>query len=1416
MCRCCLDWSLCRLGVWLGPADARGMMRATVSEGVDYSSVQRSEMGASGATAQPCASRRFRAVDTVIAECSSSAVALDICSIVSYFQDYACHKTAYTKHCGVHVITNVPQLQKDVLLWRCGIKNASNTSVPVYDAMNTCFHHFQVFCVKYTFLQRTCYDPFRIHKKSVKCSLRETDIPKVQKVKLKTGEALKPGQKLQPKWHKTFDELNESVISLGCSPLKPPGYTSERNQQYGRRKLKEAEETVKCKVQAAFGIPEKELTRDVEPLTTCAKCSDDLRTKLRQARKLKETKEILPDIEPCRFGKVLPTVIKNEVISFYEDDENSRLCPDKNHGKNICDDIGGTIARLVARASLQRPMDGHILTPHQLFAWVQGNIRGIESFFVSKEEVRGHEPGQCERMKTVTTVAGTRSHHFFSSVNCCELDMSRLYSPNYRYETVVIVDSIKLGYESKWYLGYIVQCSPEEGDVLLNCTRPAGPSRSFSWPQSKDEPANLDVTRSAMCDSKVTSVGLTLPSPQPILLLPYSHPLPLGVTPETGPRGRQIQERHALYECLQDIHGDPSLFLLQRFHELRNGFWPRLTSSHPAIQFVPKMFYRVAASVPMLPRTNTSGPTPTGVKHKSTDILNYLSSRGTTRFWASKMMVSECRRFESRSNGATLTIMGVIARERYSWHTFNDYPNSTWKTMQSHVPSPSVKVSMRWDMRRLFEEPISDTMKEHKICKSLSTGDQQVLLPLPRATSMGIVSADDYDKTVNANDVMRDLRGMIVSMCGMYTCKAFTDNHVTPTKESKLNIEDETGGEDDHDDSIVDTEYCDNVDDLIRTMMILSTFVHISPTSFLRQVVRRRQKASRTLVTYFPKTFYAIGSRSRSTTTNMVAKTTALLAAKSIINTLAHLRDEKGQRVKCQSSRSHDPTWRIRWPPEDRQYEQLQAPVPGPEGANSSKSYYSPVNVRDGSTVITDSCYVHPQCTEVCKHRHTVQQLTSRHYLARGVSSRGRRAENNFSSLARSRKGCWCGVAQKLEPHPRAGGGGGLLEQLPRVISSCQQISAAVCASTAAPARVQRSLWLLGVPLRSPQHVPYKACSVNDDKFGGESQAACTGVMDVHAVGLVKRDLQFPTDNYVDIGDTNSSLSCLTECSGKPSCSHSGGHRFDSRPSHTDLRFPWLSVITPGECWDEPSTTGHNRFFDLNEIMIENLEISDSVRHCRKGEVVTTRRHQATPSLSLKGIGTFRHRTLKENVVRLLASHLGAGHGAERLACSPPTKAIRIQSPAGSFRIFACGNNAGRFRWSAGFLGDLPFPPPLHSGTAPYSSQSPSSALKTLMLGAAQISPLPPSRTGFDSRRCCFWIFACGNRARRCYFSVGFLGDLLFPPPLHSCAAQLSPCFTLIVSQDLAVNSCLNLHSTPTLAHDFSAELPKQRIQILI
>ncbi|KAJ8871717.1 hypothetical protein PR048_028049 [Dryococelus australis] len=55
---------------------------------------------------------------------------------------------------------------------------------------------------------------------------------------------------------------------------------------------------------------------------------------------------------------------------------------------------------------------------------------------------------------------------------------------------------------------------------------------------------------------------------------------------------------------------------------------------------------------------------------------------------------------------------------------------------------------------------------------------------------------------------------------------------------------------------------------------------------------------------------------------------------------------------------------------------------------------------------------------------------------------------------------------------------------------------------------------------------------------------------------------------------------------------------------------------------------------------------------------------------------------------------------------SPPTKATGFDSRWGRPRILACGNRAGRCRWLAGFLGDLPFPPLLQSSAAPYLPRS--------------------------------------------------------------------------------------------------------------
>ena len=53
------------------------------------------------------------------------------------------------------------------------------------------------------------------------------------------------------------------------------------------------------------------------------------------------------------------------------------------HGKWPCDGIGGTVKRLAANASLQRPYSEHIMTPRQLFQFAEDNISGIRFFLTA-------------------------------------------------------------------------------------------------------------------------------------------------------------------------------------------------------------------------------------------------------------------------------------------------------------------------------------------------------------------------------------------------------------------------------------------------------------------------------------------------------------------------------------------------------------------------------------------------------------------------------------------------------------------------------------------------------------------------------------------------------------------------------------------------------------------------------------------------------------------------------------------------------------------------------------------------------------------------------------------------------------------------------------------------------------------------
>ena len=96
------------------------------------------------------------------------------------------------------------------------------------------------------------------------------------------------------------------------------------------------------------------------------------------------------------------------------------------NGKNACNRVGGTIKRLAAHGSLQRPFSNQILAPKQLFDFAEGNVDGVTSFFVSSVEVVSNTGFLELQFATSNTFTGTRSHHqFIPNSSSLSLTMKR-------------------------------------------------------------------------------------------------------------------------------------------------------------------------------------------------------------------------------------------------------------------------------------------------------------------------------------------------------------------------------------------------------------------------------------------------------------------------------------------------------------------------------------------------------------------------------------------------------------------------------------------------------------------------------------------------------------------------------------------------------------------------------------------------------------------------------------------------------------------------------------------------------------------------------------------------------------------------------------------------------------------------------
>ena len=158
-----------------------------------------------------------------------------------------------------------------------------------------------------------------------------------------------------------------------------------------------------------------------------------------------------------------------------------------SHGKGACDGLGGTVRRLAARASLQRPYNDQLMTPRQLFDWACTNIPAVYFGYCSNEDYAREQSSLERHFQLSRTIPGTRKLHSFVPISDSTVEV-RLYSASdaSRRERVTLAkDDIPLEsiagfvtclYDGNWWLACVLEVCSDTKEVKLTFLHPHGPS----------------------------------------------------------------------------------------------------------------------------------------------------------------------------------------------------------------------------------------------------------------------------------------------------------------------------------------------------------------------------------------------------------------------------------------------------------------------------------------------------------------------------------------------------------------------------------------------------------------------------------------------------------------------------------------------------------------------------------------------------------------------------------------------------------------------------------------------------------------------------------------------------------------------------------------------------------------------------
>lgn len=169
-----------------------------------------------------------------------------------------------------------------------------------------------------------------------------------------------------------------------------------------------------------------------------------------------------------------------------------------SHGKGPCDGLGGTVKRLAAKASLQRPYNNQIMTPRQLFEFGRENIREIYFIYSTTAEWKKEELVLEERFKNAYKIPGSQKLHSFVPVSQVEMEVRTVSSMSQASKIVRVTKEAKeinfedvkgfvtVIYDNKWWLACVLETYSDTLEVKLNFLTPKGPSNSFHYPLKPD------------------------------------------------------------------------------------------------------------------------------------------------------------------------------------------------------------------------------------------------------------------------------------------------------------------------------------------------------------------------------------------------------------------------------------------------------------------------------------------------------------------------------------------------------------------------------------------------------------------------------------------------------------------------------------------------------------------------------------------------------------------------------------------------------------------------------------------------------------------------------------------------------------------------------------------------------------------